>query len=399
MRTSHLIPIALAGILGVVASVATGRADEEQAAARGGPETVTIETSDGLTLRGSYWAPADMPQGAPCVVALHMYRSDRSAWEPVAGPITARGGALLAIDMRGHGDSRVQGEEDLSEKVVARDAELFNAMHLDAEAAIAWARKVKRVPRGRVALLGASVGCSVAIQAATKKPLDIAAVAVLTPGKEYLGVPTMEHVEHWYETLPLRIFSSAEERGNGADAIHTALATKGCELTIVPGTGIHGTRMFGQVPGLEDDLAAWLTARLLGPIPDGVIEDSEIEGAVTGTYLGRDLFVRFVNGRLYVATRRTGAGGISNDTVRLRVSDASGEVHDIAADTGMGMNRIDMSFAGGRPESSATTETSLLPGELGVAPGATIGVQLTFDDDSDGDPSFGPAERLRITLE
>ncbi len=233
----------------------------------------------------------------------------------------------------------------------------------------------------------------------TRKPLDIAAVAVLTPGKEYLGVPTMEHVERWYKTLPLRIFSNEEERAKGADAVHDALSERGCELTIVPGKGIHGTRMFGNVPGIEDDLAQWLTARLLGPIPDGKIEDGETEGAVTATFAGREIFARFANGRLYVATRRTSAGGISNDTVRLRVTDASGEVHDIPADTGMGMNRIDMSLAGGSPQSSATTETSLLPSELGVPPGTTIGVQVTFDDESEENAVFGPTEPLRITLE
>jgi len=356
-------------------------------------EEVTFETSDGLTLHGTYWAPADAPKGAPCVVALHMYRSDRSAWESLAQPVTNRGCALLAIDMRGHGESKMQGETDLSEQVASRDADLFNSMHLDAAAAIAWGRKEKKTPRGRVALVGASVGCSVAIHAAKEKPLDIAAVAVLTPGEKYLGVPTLEHVKHWYNTIPLHVLSSEEERARGADAIHSALAERGSELTIVPGTKIHGTRMFGKVEGIEDSIAEWLTARATGPLPDGVIDDGETDGAVEGSVDGRDVWVRYANGRLYVATRLETTDGVGSDHIRVRVTESEGEPRELPDDVGMGMNRIDMDLMARPPKSAATTEWVFLPSELGVEPGATIGIQVAFVDGE-----FGPEEPLPITL-
>ncbi len=357
-------------------------------------EEVTFETSDGLTIHGTYWAPVDAPTGAPCVVALPMYRNVRASWEPLATPVTERGCALLAIDMRGHGESAVQGETDLSENVKARDAELFNAMHLDVEAAIAWARKTKKTPRGRVGLIGASVGCSIAIHAAVEKPLDVAAVAVLTPGEKYLGVPTLEHAERWYKTLPLHIFSSDEERKRGAESIQSALADRGAELSIVPGSKIHGTQMFGKVAGIEGRLAEWLTARITGPIPDGVIEESEIEGAVTIEFQKRDIWVRFVNGRLYVATRFESMGSVASDQARIRITTPDGKAHDVAEHAGMGMSRIDMDVTAHAPTSSAVTEHSYFLSELGVAGGAAIGIQIAFDDES-----FGPAEPIHITLE
>jgi len=357
-------------------------------------EEVTFATSDGLEIHGTYWTPVDAPQGAPCVVALHMFRNVRASWEPLAKPVTDRGCALLAIDLRGHGDSALQGDDDLSLRVKARDAELFGAMHLDAEAAIKWVRTKKRTPRGRIALVGASVGCSVAIHAATKKPLDIAAVVVLTPGENYLGVPTLEHAKRWYKTLPLHILSSAEERGRGADAVQAALATRGSELSIVPGTGVHGTRMFGKVEGIEDRIAEWLATRLTGPIANGVIKDAEIDGAIAGEVDGRDVWVRFVNGRLYVATRLEAVGSVQSDHIRLRITNTKGETSDVSDDAGMGMSRVDLDMMARPAKSSAQTEHVYLPSELGAPAGDMIGLQIAFEDGE-----FGPVKPIQIALE
>lgn len=389
----RIAPLALVAV-GTVGVVLTAAAHAEEATFV--REEVTFETSDGLELHGTYWAPASALTRAPCVVALHMYRSERGAWEPLAKPLTDRGCALLAIDMRGHGESKMQGDDDLSARVVARDAELFNAMHLDAEAAIEWARKEKRTPKGRVVLVGASVGCSVAIHAATKKPLDVAAVAVLTPGENYLGVPTLEHVKRWYETLPLHIFSSEEERGRGAGPIHGALAERGSELSIVPGTKIHGTRMFGKVEGIEDRIAEWLSARATGPIADGVIEEGEIEGAVEALFDKRKIWVRYSNRRLHVMTRLETTDAVGSDQFRLRITtaDGEGEALEIPVDAGMGMSRIDMVMQPQPTKSSATCERSYLASALGVGEGATIRIQVAF-----ADGAFGPEEPILLTLE
>src|SRR6185503_7103627 len=121
------------------------------------------------------------------------------------------------------GESAKQGDDDLSKKVEARDPTLFNAMHLDAEAAIAWLVKEQKTPKTRIGLLGASVGCSVAIDTAVRNPDDVAAVVCLTPGKDYLGVPTMEHVAKWPSGKPLLLVSSAKEADGGAGPIQTRL--------------------------------------------------------------------------------------------------------------------------------------------------------------------------------
>jgi len=52
------------------------------------------------------------------------------------------GFTTLALDLRGHGDSRYDaaGRDD-ARRVIRRDPLLFNAMYLDAAAATAWLGK------------------------------------------------------------------------------------------------------------------------------------------------------------------------------------------------------------------------------------------------------------------
>ena len=131
----------------------------------------------------------------------------------------------------------------------------FRKMWKDALAAYAFLVERGSDP-GRVAFLGASVGCSVAIDAAAREP-RIAGALVLTPGKNYLGIETMKHLKD-YGDRPLLILSSKEEAGKGATAIAEELGdTAGVGL--LDQTRIHGTMMFGKVPEIESRIVKLLS--------------------------------------------------------------------------------------------------------------------------------------------
>lgn len=256
------IPILTAALLAVLC-----------ASAAADPVVVSIPTSDKLTLAGDLYATG--AKGAPAVVALHMYRSDRSAWGPVAKPLNDAGIDLLAIDLRGHGDSVEQGEEDLSVRVAERDPTLFNEMWRDAHAAMDFLVARGADPR-RIAFLGASVGCSVAIDAAVQRD-EVRGVLLMTPGLGYLGVPTKQHIRD-YGSRPMKILSSTEEAQVGATAIGDAVGPT-CSVDLIEKRNIHGTRMFGTVVGIEERIANWFRVILGGPVAlDGEFSDAEREG-------------------------------------------------------------------------------------------------------------------------
>jgi dienelactone hydrolase len=227
------------------------------------PETVALTTTDGIDIAADYYMGAEggSAEGS-AVILLHMYKSNRSAWEPIRAPLYEQGIATLAIDMRGHGES-VDDAGNLSARVDDRDAELFNAMHADVAAAVAWLES-RGYDAERIGVMGASVGCSVAIRAVLEDE-RLAGAAALTPGSDYLGVDSLSDVQAW-DGRPLLLVSSEEEAERGALPLHEAMAERDAwllpDLVIVPGSSIHGTNMFGQVPDVETRLATWWAARL-----------------------------------------------------------------------------------------------------------------------------------------
>lgn len=239
----------------------------------GGPTIMPaeIETDDGVVLHGDYRpvAVADGSEadpagaGEPAVVLLHMYRSTREAWTPILEPFQAAGIATLAIDMRGHGESTAGPDgADLAARAQARDPELFRAMWRDAAAAVAWLEK-RGHDAGRIGLLGASVGCSVAFDAARRDD-RLRVVGVLTPGTNYLGISTLDQLGDWGDRATL-IVSSIEEAERGAKPIADALSkTQRAKVTYweLEESRVHGTNMFGKVWAIEIRTVNWFASKL-----------------------------------------------------------------------------------------------------------------------------------------
>ncbi|MCB9896890.1 MAG: M20/M25/M40 family metallo-hydrolase [Planctomycetes bacterium] len=238
------------------------------------PEPVVFETSDGVTIHGDYYmGRPGAPAAGSALVLLHMNRSDRHAWMPVRAALHEAGIATLAIDMRGHGES-VDAEGTLAARVEARDPTLYEAMANDAAAAVAFLEGRLYAPE-RIGLMGASVGCSVALRSARFDP-RLAGAALLTPGAAYLGVDSLSDMAQW-DGRPLLMLSSVAEAERGASALgqawekrvaaSNARLRQGVVIELVDGDDIHGTHMFGKVPDVEQRLAAFWTDVLRAPEP------------------------------------------------------------------------------------------------------------------------------------
>ena len=221
----------------------------------------------GTTLQNSEWTKT-----ANAVVLLHMFRNDHTSWEPILSEFDKRGITTLAIDMRGHGENlKGPDGEDLQAKVRGRDAETFRAMYRDANAAFDWLVE-NGYSADRIGLLGASVGCSVAIDTARRRETH-GPVGVLTPGLNYLGVNSEEHITDW-GTRDLLIVTSEEEAEGGPAPLHAALNAQfearrkskpktenHVTYWVLQEESVHGTRMFGSVKGIEARVASWFEER------------------------------------------------------------------------------------------------------------------------------------------
>jgi pimeloyl-ACP methyl ester carboxylesterase len=272
---------------GVVAAALLVAPSPARAAGEPAGQDVVLKTDDNMKLAATWW---DEPHaGSAGVVLLHMYASDRAAWKPLVAHLRARGIEVIAVDLRGHGGSAKQGAIDHSGRVQKRDPKLFAEMHRDAIAAVRYLVKQGKCDSKRIALVGASVGCSVAIDTARRYPGETAAVACMTPGAAYLGLDSLEHAKTFPAGEPLLLLTHASEADGGANALSAAVA--GSSLVVydtakpkdaAEENWAHGTKMFGRIPLVEQTLASFVAARTGSQqddvVLDGVVDDEAKEG-------------------------------------------------------------------------------------------------------------------------
>jgi alpha-beta hydrolase superfamily lysophospholipase len=142
-----LLGLAIAGLLGCAGAWSVGSAltrstnsavDAPALPAR----EVKIASSAGIELAGSFW-PARKP-GAPAVLLMHGNGSNRGSMTELAGWLNAQGYAVLAVDLRGHGESSPAGKS-----FGLNEAD-------DVHAALAWLREAN--PGTPVGAIGFSLG-------------------------------------------------------------------------------------------------------------------------------------------------------------------------------------------------------------------------------------------------
>lgn len=201
-------------------------------------EVVRFETSDGVEIVGDYFRPIADKRPAPGVVLVHMLRDDRSSWAPLVPGLHAAGFAVLAIDLRGQGESGTPNLDELRDRVRKQDVAVFHEMDRDVEAAVSWLLARDDVDRTRIALIGATVGFSVALEYADGDA-SIDVMVGLTPGSGYVGMDSNRGVL-LYGKRPMLLLAVDTDRR----AVETLARMNSSVVGEIVGTGSgHGTRI------------------------------------------------------------------------------------------------------------------------------------------------------------
>jgi pimeloyl-ACP methyl ester carboxylesterase len=205
---------------------------------------IGMVTKDRVHIQGTYYRPAAVD--APGVVLLHMLGRNRGDWDTFARQLQDAGYGVIAIDLRGHGES--EGERE------------WDKMTQDAAIAASFIRSRPEINPDRIALIGASIGANIAINYGAQDP-EVAGVALLSPGLNYRGVTTEDAVKQ-YGVRPLFIAASSEDDYAAKSARKLdSLAQGPHQLLILENQG-HGTQMLGKDNGLEEALQQWLAASM-----------------------------------------------------------------------------------------------------------------------------------------
>jgi pyridoxine 5-phosphate synthase len=135
---------------------------------------VTFPSTDGVSIAGEYFEAASRP--APAVVLVHMLSRSRTDWGGLPDRIRDAGITALSIDLRGHGQSTGSAQD-------------LQALIQDVRAAAQWLATRPGVRGDQIAIVGASLGASLALLAAVEVP-QVRALGLLSPSLDYRGLRT-----------------------------------------------------------------------------------------------------------------------------------------------------------------------------------------------------------------
>ena len=211
---------------------------------------VDLNASDGVTLKATYSSPG---RPGPGMLLIHQCNMDRTSWSGIAAELVDAGIHVLALDLRGFGDSGGEG-------ISGRFPTFLQKSAGDADMALEYLVSQSGVDRARVGVGGASCGGMILADLAARTAVK-ALMLLSSP-------PNETAVKNMAATPGLPIFAAATEDDPVTVGVADVLrgAVSGSEdphstAKIFAGTE-HGLPMFEKNRSLEPELLDWLKTEL-----------------------------------------------------------------------------------------------------------------------------------------
>lgn len=241
--TIRIRAVCLLALTALVAGACGGSAD-----APGGPlapTEIAFEAGDGVALEGRLFGP---DRGTAGVVLAHMFPADQRSWFPFAERLADRGYRVLTFNFRGYCPGG-EGGCSQGERQIGR-------IWQDVAGAIEALRS-EGVPR--IALIGASMGGTAALVAASQEGIDVEAVVTLSAPVSFEGLTA--DAEVLAQVSAAQLFIAGHEdtaAAQAADALYAqALQPK---RPVILTTGDHGTDILSgnQAGPASTEILRWL---------------------------------------------------------------------------------------------------------------------------------------------
>ncbi len=217
---------------------------------------VTYRTSDGVQIVAQFTPPPTAAPPWPAVVLLHQYQGARVQWDTLTPHLLAAGLAVLAPDLRAHGESLRRIGPDGQTDYVTDRAGTLNGWLLDAAASLTWLAAHTRVDANRLGVGGASAGANAAWVASGALPAVRRTVALsihFEPGGPLMGEGLPDFQPHGV------LFQSDASETLQAQALYGRTQPPR-RVTAYQTTG-HGVELLTHPPARQD-FVTWLAEGL-----------------------------------------------------------------------------------------------------------------------------------------
>ncbi len=197
-------------------------------------QKISFISSDGVSLVGDFY-PAD---SNAAVVLVHQLGSTKESWGTFPAFLNQKGFSVLAIDLRGHGQSgAVNGKR--FDRFNAND---WQGITLDVKSAVDFLKNERKVKT--VYLAGASIGANAVLNAGAAK--NVSRVVMLSPGLDYRGYGIDPSAINSFSGKALILVSQEDDYPfSSSRELHTKLGEDRSELVLYSRAG-HGVTILSS---------------------------------------------------------------------------------------------------------------------------------------------------------
>lgn len=211
-------------------------------------------------------------QKYPLVILLHALNGSFRDWDQLPARLVGKGYAVLAVDMRGHGNSAPRGRSwrNFSRTdwlKLPDDLRRILLFFTDSE-------DYPQVDGTRTAIIGASIGANTAIIAGSRNTKNIRALVALSAGREYKGLEITTPIYDYHNAL-LMVASQNDAYAFESTQLLYRLPRGPKTLQLYKNIG-HGTDMIRFFPELQATVTQWLVDHF-PPTPAPILYPDEDE--------------------------------------------------------------------------------------------------------------------------
>ena len=224
-------------------------------------QEMTFTTKDNVTISGS-WIGADGSESAsaksPAVILVHDYGLDRRDWGIFIPDLVEHGLRVLAIDLRGHGQSIAAGTRQGGDYSFGTSSSFLSTGLLDLQGALQWLKKRKDVNAKAISLIGVGAGGDLAYIAARQLGRrKIRSAVVISPSLSALTEGTF--IADSPARAVLFCVSSGDSSGSSMMAAESlSNFTDSPKKVLIYTSNAHGLSMFYKHPEIAQEILTWL---------------------------------------------------------------------------------------------------------------------------------------------
>ena len=211
-------------------------------------EIIKLKTKDDWEITGDYYAP-DNAFGTS-VLMLHMMPANRKSFSEIAVALLRIGFSGLAIDLRGHGESKggPDGYKAFSDK--EHQDSIYDV--------VSAADFLKTKGAKKIFIIGASIGANLALQYLSMEPAVKAAV-LLSPGLNYKGLMIDVFVKNVGTGKAIYFVASEGDKYSmeSTRSLYDMTPDDVKKDIMAFDRGGHGTNLFDSHPELINDIVLW----------------------------------------------------------------------------------------------------------------------------------------------